>query len=182
MTYDTPTEMPDLTNFSTVAVPADGNCFYHAFIKGTGLKTTLKDLRAVVAKKIFNDPDLYDDLVTEWIDHKVINDKKQMNPLAAATRILTTNDWATSTIVHVVALEYKTRITVVQKTGNSLVCQDFPARYKLDKQRRFRKRVYIKFDQSREHYELLLPWKPEMYSRKNGRLRRVKRVQYKPYL
>ena len=81
-------------DMKVISVPADGDCLYHAFIQGLvkdGLFTqiTPSQLRSYVADKILNDKSLYDDLVREWVDFKVIPDAKYMTPELAAEQ----NSW-----------------------------------------------------------------------------------------
>lgn len=114
-----------------IPVPADGDCLYHAFIKGLGIKTLLpQHLRDFVASKILSDKDLYDDIVREWIDFNVIPNAQNITPEKVANHIRNTKEWATSTVIHILAVAFNVRITVFQKINGQFYPEIFPSEWK----------------------------------------------------
>lgn len=141
-----------------VSVPADGDCLYHAFIKGLSIPgLTPQQLRDFVADKILHDKDLYDDLVREWIDFNVIPDVQRITPQMAADRIRKTKEWATSTVIHILAVAFNVRIVVFQRINEQFYSEIFPSEWKRDitSKRRPYKDVYL-FRRG-YHFELLTP-------------------------
>ena len=114
-----------------VPVPGDGDCLYHAFIKGLGIDgLTPIQLREFVGKKLMSDKDLYDDLVTEWIDFGVIKNASDVTPEMAAHHICNTKEWATSTVIHILAVAFNVRIVVFEKINGQFYSEMFPSEWK----------------------------------------------------
>ena len=111
----------ELLYFKRIPVKGDGDCFYHAFIQGTGIKQTPAQLRDQVAKVIENNKILFDDLVSQWSVEKVV-DGEEITPRKAADRIRYTKEWAVGTEIHVLSMLYKVNVYVVKRvTGMKLV-------------------------------------------------------------
>lgn len=144
-----------MVNLQRVAVPADGDCLYHAVIKGLYLtQVQPRELRKVVANVIRFDQDLYDDLVTEWKDFSLKN-LKNMTPEKAARRIENTKEWATSTVIHILSLAMNCRINVFEMVNGKYVMERFPSEWKSFK--RLSTDVEIFLHKSGGHFELLVP-------------------------
>ena len=139
-----------------IPVPADGDCLYHAFIRGLGLEgLTPQLLRDIVAQKILTDQDLYDDLIREWIDFGVIHPATSMTEDIAAHHIRNTKEWATSTVIHILATAFNVRIVVFENIKGNYYPETFPSPWKPIQQTKPYKDVYILRRGS--HYELLIP-------------------------
>lgn len=149
-------------DMKVVPVPADGDCLYHAFIKGLDIPgLTPQQLRDFVADKILNEKDLYDDLVTEWVDFNVINDIANITPQIAAHHLRTTKEWATSTVIHILATAFNVRIVVYQKINGEFFPEIFPSQWKTEDEKREPERAKpykdIHLLRRGYHFELLLP-------------------------
>ncbi len=132
-------------NFRLIKVPGDGDCFYHAFSAGLvrlGARSIeASQLRNYVAKKIVTDPDLYDDIALEWLDFGIVKRRGANNqmvftkthevltPKRAAKRILQ-GDWATSTVIHILAGAFRVKVFVVENIGNKQYTESFPSAWK----------------------------------------------------
>lgn len=115
----------DVLHFRIVQVPGDGDCLYHAVIKGANLNTLPAELRAKVSDAIKNDKDLFEDLVKNWVSYQLISKESSITPSEAAKRIIL-GEWAVSTEIHVLAIMYNLEIHVVQKINNDAHVQRFP--------------------------------------------------------
>ena len=155
-----------------IPVPSDGDCLYHAFIKGLGIPgLSPQNLRDFVANKITFDKDLYDDLIREWLDFGVISDSAHMTPETAAQHISNSKEWATSTVIHILADAFKVRTIVFQKINGTFYSEVFPSEWKRKSTEnktfeRFYKDIYLLRDAN--HFELLVPL--ETSSSKQGKM------------
>jgi OTU-like cysteine protease len=146
-----------------IPVPADGDCLYHAFIKGLGIDSlTPLFLRDFVANRILNDKDLYDDLIREWMDFKVVSSVDTITPEIAANHIRNSKEWATSTVIHILSIAFNVRIIVFQKINGQFYSEIFPSEWKetcpkkkLKKQKQQHKDIYLY--RRGYHFELLVP-------------------------
>jgi hypothetical protein len=143
-----------MMNLSRVSIPSDGDCLYHAVLKGLNLvQVSPLDLRKVVANVIKEDPDLYDDLVREWKDFHLYPGNVKPSPYKAAKKIELERDWATSTCIHILSLALECRINVFELVAGKYIREQFPSEWK----------GYKKFDSDTEiflykdgnHFELL---------------------------
>ena len=146
-----------------IPVPADGDCLYHAFIKGLDIDISPQDLRNYVAHKIQTDKDLYDDLVMEWLDFGVIRNITRITPEIAANRLRTTKEWATSTVIHILALAFNVRVIVFQKINGKFYPEVFPSVWKVTEE--MKKDIGPKYKdiylyRRGYHFELLVRDKP----------------------
>jgi len=141
-----------------VSVPADGDCLYHAFIKGLNLHDlSPKQLRDFVADKILSDKDLYEDIVTEWVDFKVIPSRQHASPETVANRIRNTKEWATSTVIHILAHAFNVRVIVFQKINGQFYSEVFPSEWKGKHAERKDYFHDIYLYRKGCHFELLMP-------------------------
>ena len=130
--------------FTLRTVPPDGDCFYHAFIDGLirvgkregvelpkidkeGFPPSIGGLRGLVADEIMNNKDLYEDIVDEWKSHGISD--PAMTPQLAAARTLF-KEWATNTVIHILAVRYSIRIDVHQQIEETWHKQSFPYEWK----------------------------------------------------
>lgn len=141
-----------------VKSPADGDCFYHSVINGTGLKTTPQELKVKVAEYLSRYPDMHDDLLIEWLDFKVIPKRVSIED----TIKLLQKEWATSTIIHIVSLILELDIVVFEKINNKYYKEEFPSRFKNNKNFKSRGKIYIL--KTRNHFDLLLLSPPSIQS------------------
>lgn len=143
-----------------IPVPADGDCLYHSVIQGlkyhgTKMDISPKMLRCHVASVILKDPDLYDDLVTEWVDFGVIYNTKNITPQIVADRIINTHEWATSTVIHILAFSFNVKIVILEKIKNKLYPQEFPSVWKNFPETD--RKITIFIHKTGKHFELLVP-------------------------
>jgi hypothetical protein len=129
-------------NVDVIKMPGDGDCLYHAFIRGANLsgKASPNDLRLHVADKIRTVEDLYDDLLREWIDFGIIRKDgdgfrfvttgEQVTPETAAYHIVHTKDWATSTVIHILASSMNLDVYVTQLINGQQYTETFPSPWK----------------------------------------------------
>jgi predicted transcriptional regulator len=113
-----------------IETPSDGDCFFHAFLIDTGIKTNPKELRAIVANVLEKNNDLYQDLLLEWRDLGVISKNTKLSPKQVADIIRNTKEWATSTIIHIISVLFKIKIIVHEKINGKLFAESFPSEWK----------------------------------------------------
>ena len=145
-------------SLKVIPVPGDGDCLYHAIIKGIDISVTPKDLRNFVAEQILMNNDLYEDLVLELIDFGRVKDSSRMTPAKLANVIKHTKEWATSTVIHILANAFNIKILVIQKINNRFYSEEFPSPWKYDMSldnKQSKKVVYVY--RRGYHFELLEP-------------------------
>jgi hypothetical protein len=166
--------IPD--GFKLIHVPADGNCFFHAFIKGLEgeLRLTVQDIRDAFARKILEDKDCFEDVVTEWKEEegrleKVMNTWKEKTgktltrfpPIVAAVAFKEFGEWAISTCIHHVALHYRRKVMIHQHQEWGWSVEPFPSEFKLNeeqlKERDTWDEINIIFSRQCQHFEYLEP-------------------------
>ena len=132
-------------NWNLIKSPADGDCFYHSVVNGIKLldsnsNISIKELKVKVSEYIKKDYQnkkdktntLYNDILIEWRDFGVIK-KDQDVTLDKMVYILTnTNEWAVSTIIHIVSLILQIQIIVHEKINSKVYSESFPSFYKED--------------------------------------------------
>lgn len=118
-------------DFAVIPVPGDGDCFYHAVIKGLGLDIHPMALREQVVNVLEKDADLFDDLVTEWKDFGLVRYTDRISVEDIRYQILHYREWATPTVIHILAKLYSARLVVFQNIGGKFYGEVFPAEYKL---------------------------------------------------
>lgn len=133
-----------------------GDCLYAAIIKGANSDFSVNDLRNHVARVITLDKDLYDDLITEWIDFKVIEKNTNITPHDAAFRIQHLKEWGTSTIIHILANSLNLKISVVTSINDKYFVEQFPSDFKKKQYLNNPKQIYLyangyHFDLLEEH-------------------------------
>lgn len=123
--------------FTRIQVPLDGNCFFHSFILGMKVfdpdfRLTVTDLRYLVAKVIKLTPELYEDLITEWLDFQriTLESKSKMTPEIAGNIIYETNEWTTSTMIHILAVVFNVKIIIHEKINGKFFSESFPSAWK----------------------------------------------------
>ena len=94
-------------------VPADGNCFYHAFIKASQLNITVAALRRFVAKNITND-----DAVVFGALHN-----KQMRRKQVRDIVRNTNQWADEVEISVLTRSLPNVALFIVDENNQCVCK-----------------------------------------------------------
>lgn len=151
------------TNMRIISVPSDGDCLYHAFIKGIGIPgLEPQQLRDFVANKILAEKDLYEDLVTEWADFNVIQTVESIDQETAANHLRTSKEWATSTVIHILATAFNVRVIVFQKINDKFFSETFPSEWKIennDPEKNPMTKPYkdIYLIRRGYHFELLIP-------------------------
>ena len=107
-------------------VPADGDCFYHAFIKALNLNCTPDNLRQIVANEILRNNDVYEEIVQDWIGNGIVGQYKMTKALAAARTL--TNEWATNTVINIISKRfdvltkiYKYEIDTAKEVGKDSI-------------------------------------------------------------
>ena len=142
-----------------IPVPGDGDCLYHAFIKGINLSISPQQLRGYVADKILNNKDLYDDLVTELVDFGRIKNVDLVTPEKLSNVIRHTKEWATSTVIHILAVAFNVRILVLQKINGRFFSEEFTSAWKIPSGHKIgktqAKSIYLY--RRGYHFELLQP-------------------------
>lgn len=94
-------------------VPADGNCFYHAFIKAYRLNVTVAELRRFVSKNITND-----DAVVFGALHNKQMRKKQVRDI-----VRNTNQWADEVEISVLTRSLPNVALFIVDEDNQCVCK-----------------------------------------------------------
>ena len=147
--------------FEIIPVPADGDCFYHAFIKSLNMDTTPRHLRKLVAMEISKNEDLYDDLLREWVDFGVIKSTSSVNKSTVLKTIKYSNEWATSTVIHILATLFNVKIIVFQRIQNQFFSEEFPSVWKVEgnatRQTESHKKNIVYILRTGQHFEMLLP-------------------------
>lgn len=143
-----------IDDFVVVRMPSDGDCFYHAFIQGVGLQETPLDLRRKVVKVLKNDATLLENLIDEWKDHDVLLKNEKVDMDEVSLLIIQDKEWATSTIIHILANLYNVKVVVFKKISGKYHAETFPHSWTFDeKKRKFNKVIYILSDYA--HFDLL---------------------------
>lgn len=148
--------------FRLVQMPGDGDCFYHAVVAGLRRSSiTIERLRQYVARNIASQSDLFQDLVTEFLDFGIaqrtsdkvtfVDSGQQVTAARAAARIQN-GEWATSTAIHILASGLKVQICVVQEINGKLYTERFPSEWKKPLPQAKRKIYLYKTSQ---HFDLL---------------------------
>jgi hypothetical protein len=155
----------DRNRFTVVPVSGDGDCFYNAFIHGLGLtgKVRPHQLRAVVASRLLEDPDLRDDLIREWRDFGIVTGKvfsdtgKQIRSADIVDRVCNRADWATSTVIHILAIAFSRPVRIAEKINGHWFVQSFPSPWKVKRGDLLREKkppVYIL--KTKNHFDALV--------------------------
>lgn len=158
-----------------ISVPADGDCLYHAFIRGLitdGHFSSISpsQLRAYVADKILQESDLYDDLVREWVDFNVISDVNLISPPLASNRIRNSKEWATSTVIHILSLGFHVRVVVFQTISGRFYSEVFPSEWKRPEGTKLKHKPFKTIYMLRRgyHFDLLEPLEDERVTAASG--------------
>lgn len=142
-----------IDQFEVIRVPADGDCFYHAFIRGLGLNTSPSQLRNYVAEQLEASDKLYQDLIDEWKDLGV-RDASKLSKGEVLYRIRYRHEWATATIIHILADAFNVKVTVYKKVKDRYYPQVFPYGWTYDpSKRKFARDIYIYNEGG--HFDLL---------------------------
>jgi len=155
----------DRKRFNVVPMSGDGDCFYNAFIHVLGLtgKVQPHQLRALVAGRLLEDPDLRDDFIREWRDFGIIKGKvfsdtgKRFRTADIVDRICNRTDWATSTVIHILATTFSCTVRIAEKIDGRWFVQTFPSPWKenpMRKQTRVKPPVYIL--KTRNHFDAMV--------------------------
>jgi hypothetical protein len=119
---------------SIIKSQPDGDCFYHSVINGLKHNhhdnLTPRDIKLKVAEYIKNDPSLHQDLLIEWRDFGVIDKNKQLLLDETLHIITNTNEWAVSTIIHIVSLIFQIQIVVHTEINSKFHSESFPSFWK----------------------------------------------------
>ena len=127
-----------------IPVPGDGDCFYHAFIKGLGLEVSPKHLRTFVADKIMSSTDLYKDILDDWKSQNLLRGEETLSAEQIAHRIRYNKEWATTTVIHILADAFNCRVIVYKSINGRYLPQVFPYIWTFDpKVRKFNKTISI---------------------------------------
>lgn len=123
--------------FRLDAVPMDGDCFFHCFVKGLlsakNVTTTVRELRMAASRVVLESKDLYEDLLEEWRDHGVLGPGETIPQNIASARVSIGREWATNTVIHILANVYEIAVNVHQQLENKTWCvQSFPYEFKED--------------------------------------------------
>lgn len=150
-------------------VPADGNCFYHAFIEGLKIipeehhkiadipyPPDVANLRSLVADEILKNKDIYEDLVDEWKSENVLGDAEVMTPCLAAARTMM-REWATNTIIHILAVKFKVNIHVHGQMKETWHIQKFPYEWKEHDVKSIKDEIHVVSYPELGHFDFLLP-------------------------
>lgn len=100
-------------SYSIESVPADGNCFYHAFIKSNQLGITVKKLRRFIARKVTDD-----DVVIFGAVHNTPIEKKQVRNV-----ICNTNQWADELEITILMRNLPQVALFIVDEDNTCVCK-----------------------------------------------------------
>ena len=171
-----------IRDYSKIDMPKDGNCFYHAFIRGlyeaqvhpegtdgqgwNPSSLTPAVLRDQVARVIEINQDMYNDVLIEWRDFHVIHRQQGLQggnvgnptPFQVAQRIRNTREWATSTVIHILSVLYNVTIVVYEEINGYYYAESFPSAWKKVPPRNPIARLTVL--RTGNHFDLLVKRKP----------------------